>query len=122
MLNYLFYFLVIWFSVVSTFLAYWLSRKLAKYVLDNWRTRIHGLLAASLITSCRMLIMGGTHSLLRSHSAQLPILLGIEVVYVSVFLFFMKFWRAHKVAYRIWFTVCFALLRTCLLVLLILQQ
>ena len=76
-LSYLFYFIIIWSSVVSTFLAYWLSRKLAKYVLDNWKTRIHGLLAASLINSVRMLVLGGIHSLLRSHSAQLPLLFAV---------------------------------------------
>jgi len=121
-LNYLLYFLIVWFSVVSTFLAYWLSRRLAKYVLDNWRTRIHGLLAASLVSSCRMLLMGGLHSLLRSHSLQLPLLLGVEVLYVAVLLVFMKFWKSHRVAYRIWFTVSFALLRVLLLALLIVQQ
>ena len=121
-LNYLLYFLIIWFSVVSTFLAYWLSRRLAKYVLDNWRTRIHGLLAASLINSCRMLILGGIHSHLRSHAAQLPSLLSVELIYAGVLLFFMKYWKSHRVAYRIWFAVSFALLRCCLLILLIVQQ
>ena len=75
-LNYIVYFFIIWFAVVSCFLSYYLSRKLTKYILDNWRTRVKGLLTYSLSNTFRMLVFGGLHSLLRSHPAQLPLLMG----------------------------------------------
>ena len=75
-LNYLVFFFVTWFSVVSCFLAYWLSRRLAEYILDNWRVRVRGLLSFSLANAGRMLVFGALHSLLRDHPAQLPLLLG----------------------------------------------
>ena len=75
-LNYLVFFFVTWFSVVSCFLAYWLSRQLSEYILDNWRTRMRGLLTYSMMNTVRMLIFGGIHSLLRSHWVQLPLLFG----------------------------------------------
>ena len=56
--NYMIYFFVVWFSVVSCFLAYWMSRRLAKYILDNWRTRVYGLLSYSLTNAVRMLVTG----------------------------------------------------------------
>ena len=76
-LNYLFYFVIIFVSVVSCFMAYWLSRRLAKYLLDNWKTKLYGLLAYSLTNAVRMLVLGALHSLLRSHPAQLPLLLSV---------------------------------------------
>ena len=68
-LSYLIFFVVIFLSIVSCFLAYWKSSHLAKYILDNWKARL-------LTNTVRMLILGGIHSLLRSHSAHLPILMG----------------------------------------------
>ena len=76
-LNYFFYFFVVWFSVVSCFLSYFLNRRLTKYILDNWKIRVKGLLGFSLTNAVRMLIFGAVHSLLRSHSSQLPILLSL---------------------------------------------
>jgi hypothetical protein len=73
-LNYLIYFLVIWFSVVSCFLSYYFNTKLAKYVLDNWKTSIIGMLTFSLTNAVRLLVTGALHSLLRNHSLVLPIL------------------------------------------------
>ena len=94
-LSYIIYFFIIWISVVSCFLAYWLSRRVAKYILGNWRTRLHGLLACSMINISRALVLGGIHSLLRSHSIQLPLLLGCEVSYIVFLLLSMSFWKAH---------------------------
>ena len=65
-LNYLVYFIVIWLAVVSCFLSYYYNKKLTKYILDNWRTRVLGLLSYSLTNAFRMIIFGAIHSLLRS--------------------------------------------------------
>ena len=121
-LNYLFYFVIIFVSVVSCFMAYWLSRRLAKYLLDNWKTKLYGLLAYSLTNTVRMLILGALHSLLRSHPAQLPLLLSVEAIYIAFLIFCMSFWRAHRVSFKIWFTVIFSLLRITLQTILIIQQ
>ena len=121
-LNYLFYFVIIWVSVVSCFLAYWLSRRLAKYLLDNWRTKLYGLLAYSLTNTVRMLILGALHSLLRSHPTQLPLLLSAEAIYVTFLVFCMSYWRAHRVSFKIWFTVFFSMLRMGMQAILIIQQ
>ena len=121
-LNYLFYFVIIWTSVVSCFLAYWLSRRLAKYLLGNWRTKLYGLLAYSLPNTVRMLVLGALHSLLRSHPAQLPLLLSAEVVFVAFLVFCMGYWRAHRVAFKIWFTVLFSMLRMGIQIIMIFQQ
>ena len=121
-LNYLIYFFIIWFSVVSCFLCYYLNKKLTKYILDNWRTRVFGLLAYSLTNAIRMLVFGAIHSLLRASYWQLPLLLGFELVYGAFFILSMRYWKAHKLAYKVWFTVVFALLRICLLVMLWCQQ
>ena len=110
-LSYLFFFVVVFFSVVSCFLSYWLSRSLAKYILDNWRTRIYGLLAYSITNAVRMLLLGGIHSLLRSDSAQLPILLGCEVSYICFLVLSMSYWKAHHVSSKVWFAVIFAFIR-----------
>ena len=64
-INYLIYFFIIWFSVVSIFLCYYLSRKCSKYILNNWRTRINGLISYSVTNAVRMLVFGAVHSLLR---------------------------------------------------------
>ena len=121
-LNYLFYLCVFWVSVVSCFLAYWLSRHLGKNILKNWRVRLNGLLAYSLINTMRMLVFGGIHSLLRSHPIQLPLLLGSEVLYVMFLLFCMNFWRAHMVIWKILFTISFSFLRMAIQFILIFQQ
>ena len=121
-LNYLIYFFIIWFSVVSCFLCYYLNKKLTKYILDNWRTRVFGLLAYSLTNAIRMLVFGAIHSLLRTSYWQLPLLLGFELVYAAFFVLSMSYWKIHKLAYKVWFTVVFSLLRICLLVMLWFQQ
>ena len=120
--NYMIYFFVVWFSVVSSFLAYWMSRRLAKYILDNWKTKIYGLLSYSLVNAVRMIALGAIHSLMRSHSFQLPLLLIIQTFYVLFFIFSMNYWKAHRVSFKIWFTVVFSLLRIALQTVLILQQ
>jgi hypothetical protein len=74
-LSYFLYFIIIWLSVVSCFMAYYINKKLTKYILDNWRTRVNGLLAYSLTNAIRMLIFGAVHSLLRHSSLQLPLLM-----------------------------------------------
>ena len=121
-LNYMFYFVIILLSVVSCFWAYWQSRRLANYLLDNWRTKLYGLLAYSLTNTVRMLVLGAFHSLLRSHPAQLPLLLSTEVIYIAFLIFCMGYWRAHRVAFKIWFTVLFSLLRMVIQTLMIFQQ
>ena len=121
-LNYLLYFFLIWFSVVSCFLAYWMTRKLAMYLLDNWRTKVYGLIAYSLTNTVRMLVLGAIHSLLRTSSTQLPLLLSAEAIYIAFLIFCMSYWRAHRVAFKVWFTVCFAMLRIALQGVLMLQQ
>jgi hypothetical protein len=94
-INYMLYFLIIFFSVTSVFLVYWLSKRLAKYLLDNWKTKLNGLLAHSLVNAIRMLITGGIHSLLRSSHLQLPLLLSMDVLYIVVLILSMKYWKAH---------------------------
>lgn len=121
-LNYLLYFFIIWFSVVSSFLSYYLNKKLTKYILDNWRTRVVGLLTYSLTNTIRMMVFGAIHSLLRSSSAQLPILFATEILYVGFMILTMSYWRVHKVSYKVWFTVTFTMLRICLILSLMLQQ
>ena len=113
-INYIVYFFIIWFAVVSCFLSYYLNKRLTKYILNNWRTRVKGLLTYSLSNTFRMLVFGGIHSLLRSHPAQLPLLMGAEAVYIVLMLFPMRYWRIHEVAYKVWFAIFFAALRICL--------
>jgi len=67
-LNYLIYFLIFWFSLVCCFLSYYFNKKLAKYVLDNWKTSITGLLTFSLTNAGRLFVTGALHSLLRNYS------------------------------------------------------
>jgi hypothetical protein len=119
--GYALHFAVLSSAVVSAFLAFYFHRKLAKYVLDHWRSRVDGLLAYSLMNVVRMLLFGAVHSLLRSHPVQLPLLLATETLFVA-FLVSMRSLRAHKAAYKIWFAVCFALFRMVLLSVLIVQQ
>ena len=121
-LNYFVFFFVTWFSVVSCFLAYWLSRRLSEYILDNWKVRVRGLLSFSLANTGRMLVFGAIHSLLRDHPAQLPLLLGCEALYALVLALCMGHWRAHNVAFRIIFTLCFSLGRMAIQLVLIFQQ
>ena len=121
-LNYLLYFIVLLASVVSCFFAFWTARRLSEYLLDNWRTRVRGLLAHSLTGAVRALVLGAVHSLLRESPFQLPLLLGVEVLYVALLVLFMSYWRAHRVAFRVCFAVCFSLLRIALQGVLIVQQ
>jgi hypothetical protein len=91
-------FVFLWIALVSSFLAYYLSRKLSKYVLDNWRTRINGLLSYSLSNAVRMIIMGAAHSLLRfDYLYQLPALMAAEGSYAVFLVLVMRKWRAHRV-------------------------
>ena len=121
-LNYLVFFFVVWLSVVSCFLAYWLTRRLSEYILDNWRVRVRGLLSFSLANASRMLVFGALHSLLRDHWAQLPLLLGCEALYALSLALCMGYWRAHNIAFRAVFTLCFSLGRMALQLVLIFQQ
>ena len=121
-LNYLLYFVLFWLAIVSTFLAFWINRKLAHFFLDNWSVKIRGLFAHCLINFIRFLLLGAVHSLLRSSSIQLPLLLGIEGLYVFFLVFFSAFWKTHLVVYKIWFTVFFSFLRMVLQIALIIQQ
>ena len=121
-LNYIVYFFIFWISIVSCFLCYYLNRKLTKYILDNWRTRVFGLLTFSLTNTVRMMIFGALHSLLRTSDLQLPLLLSAELCYIGFLLFSMSYWRIHKVAYKVWFTICFASLRSFLQICLWIQQ
>jgi hypothetical protein len=120
--GYLFYFLVLWLSIASNFLAFRLHKKLAKYALDPWRTRIVGLLSYYRANVLRMLIFGALHSLLRNHPAQLPLLMLAEAFFVVFLVFSMRCWRAHRAAFKIWLAVSFALLRIALQITLIIQQ
>jgi hypothetical protein len=120
--GYFFYFLVLWLAVASVFLAYYMRRSFSKHILDNWRSRVYGLLTYSMTNVFRMLLFGALHALLRKDSAQLPILLGAEAAYVSFLILSMRHWHAHKVAFKVWFSVCFALLRMGLLLALLMQQ
>ena len=112
--NYMLYFIIIWFAVVSCFLSYYINKKLTEYILDNWRTRVMGLLTYSLSNAFRMLIFGGIHSLLRAHPSQLPLLFGCEILYISFLIALMNYWSLHKVAYKVWFSVFFAGVRMCM--------
>ena len=111
-INYYIYFFILWFSIVSTFLAYSFSRKIAKYMLDNWRTRVNGILGFSLSNAIRMLVFGAIHCFLRDdYNFQLTALITTETIYVLCLLMMMKFWKNHKVCFKIWFTIIFAVLR-----------
>jgi hypothetical protein len=121
-LNYIIYFFIIWLSVVSCFLAYYLNKKLAKYILDNWKSRVHGLLVFSLVNAVRMLVFGAVHSLLRCNHLQLPLLLTLEITYVFLILFSMRKWQLHRVTYKIWFSIIFSVFRICLQIMLIIQD
>jgi len=121
-LSYLLYFAILWLSIVSCFLAFYINKKLTKYILDNWRTRVYGLLAYSLTNAVRMLIFGAVHSLLRSSPLQLPILMFLEVIF-SLFLFLsLRVWLFHKVTFKIWLSIAFSMLRLCLQIILCIQQ
>ena len=60
------FFFIFFASVVSCFMSYYLCKKLSKYILDNWRTKVHGLLCYSISNFGRMLVFGCLHNLLRS--------------------------------------------------------
>jgi len=121
-LNFIIYFLIVWLSIASCFLAYFFNKKLVKYILDNWRTRIYGLLAFSLVNAIRNVVFGAIHSLLRSHVAQLPLLMVFEISYIVFLLLSMNKWRLHRVTFKIWFSIFFSAFRICLQILLIVQQ
>ena len=121
-INYFIFFLVFFMAVTSTFLAYWMSRKLAHFLFDNWRVRLRGLLAHFIVNSVRLLLSGAIHSLLRSHFSQLPLLFSIEAIYITCLILFSSFWRAHNVGFNVCFTMGFALLRMGIQVMLIIQQ
>lgn len=71
------FFFIFLFSVVSCFLSYYLCKKLSKYIIDNWRTRVQGLLCYSVCNFVRMLLFGCLHNLLRSSGTiQLQALMG----------------------------------------------
>ena len=53
LVNYLLYFLIIWLSIASSFIAFFLNKKLVKYIIGNWRTRIPGLIVYSLTNMVR---------------------------------------------------------------------
>lgn len=121
-ISYFLYFIILWLTIVSSFIAYYLNKKLTKYIIGNWRSRVEGLLAYSVSNAIRMLIFGAIHSLLRSHSLQLPLLLLFEVLFL-VFLFFSLTVKAfYKVNFKIWFNIIFGLLRVSLQATLIIQQ
>ena len=69
-----------------------------------------------------MIILGGIHSLLRDHSAQLLILLGCEAAYICFLVFSMSYWKAHRVASKVWFVMIFAFIRVLIQGVLIFQQ
>lgn len=122
-LGYLLSFIVLWLSVISCFFAYYLSRKLSKYILDNWRTRIHGLLSYSLSNAVRMIVFGAIHSLLRfDYLLQLSTLLVAEVLFILFLLYTLKSWKAHRVEFKVWFGLFFTFLRVLLVMVLLLQQ
>jgi hypothetical protein len=108
--------------IFSVFLAYSMRKKLMKYILVFWCSRMAGLLAYSLIHTIRMLVFGALHSLLRNHPAQLPVMLGLEGFFVVCLVLSMKRWRAHNVLYSLWWLVCFGLLRMVFQMVLIFQQ
>jgi hypothetical protein len=121
-MGYLLHFLVLWLAIVSCFLAFYLHRKLTKYILDNWRSSVRGLLSYFLVNAIRMLVFGALHSLLRDHPAQLPSLMLAEAIFVVFLVSSMRRLRAHRAAFKVWFTVGFALLRMALQLSLLVQQ
>jgi hypothetical protein len=112
--GYLLHFLVLWFAIASSFLAFCLRKKLAKYIIDPWRSRIVGLLSYSMANVIRILIFGALHSLLRSHPAQLPLLMLTEASFVVFLILLMSRKRANKVVFKVWLTIYFALIRIAL--------
>ena len=75
-ISYIIYFFIIQIAVVSSFMSYYLNHRLTEYILDNWKTKVTGLIAFSITNACRMLLFGALHSLLRYHPAQLQYLMG----------------------------------------------
>lgn len=121
--NYLLCFAVLWIAITSSFLAYYLSRKLCKYVLDNWRTRINGLLSYSISNAVRMIVLGALHSFLRfDYLLQLPALMTAELIYIVFLIMVMRKWKTHKVEFKVWLGLIFTALRLILLIILFLQQ
>jgi hypothetical protein len=120
--GYIMHFVVLWLAIVSSFLAYYLQKKLVTYVLDPWRTRVVGLLSYFMANVLRMLILGALHSLLRSQLVQLPLLMLAEVSFVVFLIMSMRRWRAHMITFKIWIVVCFTLLRIALQLSLFFQQ
>jgi hypothetical protein len=120
--NYLVFFAIIWLSVVSCFLAYYLNKKLTKFIIGNWRTQVHGLLAYSLTNVVRMLIIGALHSFLRNSNLQLPLLFAVEASFILFLMISIKSMMIHKLKAKLWFVIIFSVLRMALQILLYLQQ
>jgi hypothetical protein len=119
----LLFFLSFLFSIVSCFLAYYLSRKLSKYILDNWRSRINGLLGYSLSNAVRMVVFAAIHNFLRFQcDAQLKLLMAAEISYIACIFYALKRWQVHKVEFKLWFAIIFSALRVALQGTLLLQQ
>lgn len=117
------FFISFWFSIISCFLAYYLSRKLSKYILDNWRSRINGLLGYSLSNAARMIVFAAIHNFLRFDSdAQLKLLMAAEITYIGFIFYAIKRWQVHKVEFKLWFGIIFSALRIALQATLFLQQ
>ena len=120
-LSYLLYFVIIWGCIVSSFMAYYLNKKLAKYIIDNWRSRVEGLLAYSITNAIRLMIFGAIHSLMRRSSMQLPFLMLFETIFVIFLLYSIKK-IFHKINFKIWFSIVFSFLRISLQAILWIQQ
>lgn len=121
--SYLLYFVILWFSVVSCFLAYYFSRKLSKYILDNWRSRFTGLLGYSVTNAVRMVVFAAIHNFLRfDYDLQLKLLMAAEGCYIGFLVYAIRAWKAHKVEFKLWFGMVFAGLRMALQGALWLQQ
>ena len=116
------FFAIIWLSVVSCFLAFYLNKKLTKFIIGNWRTQVHGLLAYTLTNMVRMMLVGGLHSLLRFSTLQLPLLFATELAFVLFMVFSLKNMMVLKLKAKMWFVMIFSGLRMVLQLLLFVQQ
>lgn len=116
-------FLALWFSIITCFLAYYIYKKLSKYVLDNWRTKVKGLLSYSLSNAVRLLILGFIHCFFRFNwDLQLKLLMIVEGLFIIFLGFILKARKMHKAEFKVWFNIIFSLLRFLLQLILYLQQ
>lgn len=120
--SFIIFFFIIWLSVVSCFVAYYLNKKLTKYIVGNWRTCVEGLLAYTLTNTVRLLLMGAIHSLLRGKAYQLPILFAIEGLYFLFMMLSLKRLMIHRLKAKLWFVMIFSLLRIVLQIILYVQD